>query len=193
MPPNRRIRRSTVGEACWKDRSYQGMTPGVGHRLEQAGPHLGRLQVGHPHPLDALDGGQLGQQLLEQREVAEVLAVRRRVLADEEQLAHALLPQPARLGDDVGGPARDERPAEHRDRAERAPPVAAAGDLQRRPRARVEPRAHELLAVVAWPGHARRRPGGTRAVDRRQRQQHAPVGAARGDVGGVAAAHRGWR
>ncbi len=179
VPPNRRIRRSTVGDACWKDRSYHGMTPGtVGHRLEQARAHLGGLQVGHPNPVDALDRGQLGKQLLEQREVAEVLAVGGRVLADEEQLPHALLPQPARLGDDVGGPPRDERAAEHRDGAERATPVAAAGDLQRRPRAGVEPGAHEVLAV-AVPGqrHAGSR---TRAVDRRQRQQHATV---RGNVG----------
>ena len=137
------------------------MTPGrVGHRLEQARAHLGGLEVGHPHPLDALDGRQLGQELLEQREVAEVLAVRRGVLADEEQLAHALLAQPARLGDDVGRAARDERPPEHRDGAERAAPVAAARDLQRRPGPGVEPGAHELLAVAVT---RQRDTGGRRA------------------------------
>ena len=175
VPPNRRIRRSTVGEACWKDRSNYGMTPGSrSHRLEQPWAHLGRLQVADPHPVDALDRGELGQQLLEQREVAEVLAVRRRVLADEEQLAHALLPQPSRLGDDVGGSPRHERATEHRDGAERAAPVAAARDLQRRPRAGVQPRAHELLAVAV----TRERDGGRgiRAVDRGQREQHPPVG-----------------
>ena len=96
------------------------------HRLDQAGPHLGRLQVGHPHPLDAVDRGQLGQQRLEQPQVAEVLAVRRGVLADQDQLAHALLGQPARLGEHLGRAPRDERAAEGRDRAERAAPVAAA-------------------------------------------------------------------
>ena len=54
------------------------------------GPGLGRLEVGDPDPLDALDGRQLGQQRLEQPQVAEVLAVGRGVLADQEQLADAL-------------------------------------------------------------------------------------------------------
>ena len=83
----------------------------LGHRLEQAGTHLGGLEVGDAHPLDALDGGQLGQELLEQREVAEVLAVRRRVLADEEQLAHALAPRASapRRGRRSGGGTRTTR------------------------------------------------------------------------------------
>ena len=29
MPPKRRIRRSSVAEACWNDRSKYGTTPGV--------------------------------------------------------------------------------------------------------------------------------------------------------------------
>ena len=99
-----------------------------------------------------------GSSFSSRREVAEVLAVGRRVLADEEQLAHALLPQPARLGDDVGGPARDEGAAEHRDGAERAAPVAPAGDLQGRPGPGVEPGAHELLAVAVARAAPRRPP-----------------------------------
>ena len=79
-----------VGAACWKDRSKYGTTPGVVAITSiSAGPHLGRLQVGHPDPLDAVDGGQLGQQLLQQPQVAEVLAVGRGVLADQHQLLDA--------------------------------------------------------------------------------------------------------
>ena len=104
------------------------------------GPRLGGLQVGHPHPLDAVDGGELGQQGLEQTQVAEVLAVGRGVLRDQEQLADTLAGQPPRLGEHVGGSAAHERAAEGRDRAERAAAVAAAGQLERRQRAGLEPR-----------------------------------------------------
>ncbi len=105
-------------------------------RLEEPGAELGRLQVGHPDPLDPVHRCQLGQQRLQEVEVAEVLAVGRGVLADQEQLAGALVGQPAGLGQHVGRPAADERAAEARDRAERAAPVAAAGQLERRGRVR---------------------------------------------------------
>ena len=51
-----------------------------------------------PGPARCRRRSQLGQQRLEQPQVAEVLAVGRGVLADQEQLADALLGQPARLG-----------------------------------------------------------------------------------------------
>ena len=111
-------------------------------RGHQPGAGLGGLEVGHPDPLDAVDGRELGQQRLEQPEVAEVLAVGRGVLADQEQLPDALLTEPPGLPEHVAGPAGDERAAERRDRAERAPPVAAAGQLERGHRAAVEPPAH---------------------------------------------------
>ena len=61
--PNRRIRRSSGPDACWKERSKYGATPGVeAIARDQAGPGLGRLEVGDPHALDALDRGELGQQ-----------------------------------------------------------------------------------------------------------------------------------
>ena len=44
-------------------------------RLDQPGPDLGGLEVGHPHPLDAVDGGDLRQQGLQEPQVAEVLSV----------------------------------------------------------------------------------------------------------------------
>ena len=69
---------------------------------------------------------QLGQQLLQRLQVAEILAVRGGVLADQEQLADALLGQPARLGHDLGGRTGDVGAAERRDRTERAASVAAA-------------------------------------------------------------------
>ena len=125
--------------------------------VDQAGPHLGRLQVADPHPAHPVDGGQLGQQRLEQAQVAEVLAVRRRVLAHEHQLAHPVLRQPAGLGQHVGGPARHEGAAEGRDGAEAAPPVAAGRELQRRDRS--VGRAH--------PRHRRGVEGRRRPVDGR--------------------------
>ena len=80
--PKRRIRRSTGLEACWKERSKYAATPGVeAIAVDQARPRLGGLQVGDPHPLDTVDRGELGQQRLEQAQVAEVLAVGRGVLA----------------------------------------------------------------------------------------------------------------
>ena len=130
------------------------------------GPGLGGLEVGDAHPLDAVDGGQLGQQGLEQPQVAEVLAVGRGVLADEEQLLDALR-RPAtgpRRATSLG-PAADERAAEARDRAEGAAAVAAAGQLERRHRAAVEPAAYGARAgrgrtgtdlgqsaLTSWPG-----------------------------------------
>ena len=153
-----------------------------GHRVEQARADLGRLQVADADPLDPGDSGEVRQDLLEQPEVAEVLAVGGGVLADQEELLDAALPQPAGLRDDVVRSPRDEGAAEHRDGAERASAVTAAGDLQRRPRAAVEPgpddarsgggdrpsmvtsTGSELRATsvgVPWPGsaHRRTRPG----------------------------------
>ena len=151
-------------------------------RLDQAGTGLGGLQVGHPHPVDAVHRGQLGQQGLEQPEVAEVLAVGRGVLADQEQLAGALLGEPARLLQDVAGAAADEGAAEAGDRAERAAPVAAAGELEGGHRAAVEATAyaagagrrsaHAHVGRGRMTGDAER--GGV-ALDRRDRQQLAPV------------------
>ena len=116
---------------------------GAREHLHQAGPHLGRLQVGQPDPLDPLQRGQLRQQGLEQPQVAQVLAVGRGVLADQHQLAHAVLREPARLGHHVGRAAADERAPEARDRAEGAAAVAPAGELERGDRAVVEATAYD--------------------------------------------------
>ena len=131
-------------------------------RLDQAGPHLGGLQVRDAHPVDAVDRRQLGQQRLEQAEVAEVLAVGRRVLADEEQLAHAACRR-------ASAPRRGRRPGAAR-RTSRGRPgwrrTSTAG-RSRRP-ASAAPRAARRAAGArragrtpaparpAGPGHPRR-------------------------------------
>ena len=132
------------------------------------------------------DRGQLRQQRLQQPQVAEVLAVRGGVLADQHQLADALRGQPGGLGQQLVGRPGDERAAEGRDRAERAAPVAAGGDLERGDRAESPSRRRSTGGV-----QARHRPPRTRAraptprgrlpLDRRDRQQRAPV--ARGVCG----------
>ena len=150
--------------------------------LDQAGPQLGGLQVAHPHPLDAGHRGQRREDLLEQPQVAQILAVGGGVLADQEQLADALARQPFGLGQQLRRPAGHERAAEGRDRAERAAPVAAGGDLER---------GHHTVGQAAAHGagtgcgrDASRQVGGDAGprgfavrgpVDRADRQQRAPV------------------
>src|SRR6185437_6073037 len=112
-----------------------------GHDLDQAGPDLGGLQVAHADARDALGLRQLGQHRLKQPQVAEVLAVGGRVLADEHQLAHAVAAKPGGLLEQFVRPPGDERATEGRDRAERAAAVATGGDLQRGRYAAYEPLA----------------------------------------------------
>ncbi len=140
-------------------------------RLHQARSGLGRLEVGDPHPVDALDGRDLRQQRLQQAQVAEVLAVGRGVLRDQEQLARALGGQPGGVVQHVAGPAAHEAAAEGRDGAERAPTVTAAGQLQRRHRTAVEATPHAALR------------GGGGAVDGADREQPTSVGGRVGLVG----------
>ena len=176
VSPKRRIRRSSGPEECWKLMSKYGTTPGVPVSTSTSDrPHLGGLQVGQPHPLDAVQRGQLGQQGLEQPQVAEVLAVGRGVLADQDELAHALVGEPARLGEDVGRAAGDERAAEARDRAEGAAPVAAGRQLERGDRPALEAAAqHGRAAGVAGQADVEQRRG-LLAGDRAERQQLAAV------------------
>ena len=143
-----------------------------GHRLDQRRAHLGGLQVGDPDPLDAVHRGQRGQQLLQQPEVAEVLAVGRGVLADQDDLTDALAGQPVRLGHQVLRRPGQERAAERRDGTEahrRSQPEAslsgATGPAASRRRSgaartRARPRA-------AGPG-CRRRAGRPRCGSRRR-------------------------
>lgn len=120
---------------------------GTGHHVDQAGPHLGGLQVADPHPLDAGHRRDLAEQRLQQADVAEVLAVRGVVLADQDDLADALPGQPDGLVEHVRGAARDERAAEGGDRAEGTAAVAARGELDGGHRVVVQP-----LAQGARPG-----------------------------------------
>ncbi len=168
----------------------------VEHRAHQAGAHLGGLQVGDPDPLDPLDRAQVGEQGLERARVAEVLAVGRGVLADEHQLTDPVTGQPPRLGHDVVVRARDEGPPEGRDRAERAAPVTAGGDLQRGHRSGRDPpadpaRTHRARLCGQIHPRGRRTPvtgdvdGRAGPIRGRHGQQGAPVTR---DVAGEAAA-----
>ena len=148
---------------------------GRGDRVEQGRTQFGRLQVGDPDPFDAVDGCEIGQQLLQRAQVAEVLAVGRRVLADQYQFARRRSrPATAASASTSAGGPRDERAAKRRDRAERAPTVAPRRQLEICRRSVVE----------AAPGHAAGQPGvpGTAtscaAAGRwagRDRQQGTPV------------------
>ncbi len=128
---------------------------GRGHHVDQSRAQLGGLQVADPDPGDAVDRGQLRQQLLEQPQVAQVLAVGRGVLADQQQLADALARPATRASASTSsGGAGQERAAERRDRAERAAPVAAGSDLERgRPARR---RAGGAAPAARTPGRRRR-------------------------------------
>ncbi len=169
-----------------------------GDRGDQAGAGLRRLEVGDAHPLDPLDRRQLGQQGLEQPQVAEVLAVGGGVLADQEQLPGTLVGQPARLGEHVGGAAGHEGATKGRDGAERAPTVAAGSELERSHRPGVEAAAVTVTRLVGGRVDPLRRRDGQQlaAVLRRVRVQGLagedrtqPVG----DVGIVVEAQDGVR
>jgi hypothetical protein len=161
----------------------EGHVEVVGHALgagdggQQGRPRLRRLQVGHADAVDPRQLGQARQQPLQRGRAAvlaaEVLAVGRGVLADQEQLPDALTGEPGRLGQDLLRWSRHERPAERRDGAERAPPVAAGGDLQRGHGRVVEAAAqHARAPAVARHRDVRR---GGRPLDRGDGQQRAPV------------------
>ena len=123
-----------------------------------------------------------GQQRLQQAQVAEVLAVRRGVLAHEHDLAHPLAHQPLHLGDDVLREPRDEGAAEGRDRAEGASAVAAGRELDGCDRAAVEAPSQDRRlppgnVVVHHDGRmSGHLPRGGLPVDRRDGQQVPPIG-----------------
>ena len=93
-----------------------------------------------------------GSRVSSSRRSPEVLAVGRGVLADQEELLDALRGQPLALLQDVAGAAADEGAAEARDRAEGAPPVAAARQLERRHRPGVEATAYGAGSRRGCPG-----------------------------------------
>ena len=101
-----------------------------------------RIDVVQPDP-GAVAGRDVGE-LLAQRQhlrldrppvpeagaIADIDAVRARVLADDEELLDARLEQRRRLAEDIADRPRDEVAAQARDDAERAAMVAALADLQ---------------------------------------------------------------
>lgn len=116
---------------------------------DQPGSGLGRLV--DTRTCSTPSTAESSQQGLEQPQVTEVLAVRRGVLADQEQLPTA--GEPAGLAEDVGRTTGHERAAERRDRAERAPSVTPARELQRRHRSAVEPTSYGARAGVRSCAH----------------------------------------
>ena len=101
-----------------------------GHRLDHVLGEGGRIGVVEAHPLDAVDAAQAAQQLGEHAAAVEVEAVVGGVLGDDDQLAHARGGQLARLLLQRLHRHRDVGPADERDGAVAATPVAPLGDLQ---------------------------------------------------------------
>ena len=150
--PNRLMRRNTVALACWNERSKYGTTPGVDVSVSISdGAHLRGLQVREPHALDAIDSGDLRQQLFEQPNVAEILAVRRRVLTDKTisrtpwSANHRASPRISAGGRDTNAPRNDGiAQNEHRRSQPDASFSGATGPSSRRWR--------KTLGPPAWPG-----------------------------------------
>ncbi len=141
---------------------------------QQVRPHLGGLQVGHAHPVQTGHRRQRRQQADQRARAArQVLAVGGGVLAHQHHLADPLPRQPRRLAQHVVRGPGDERAAERRNRAERAPAVAPRGQLQRRVGLVRQPHPRE----VGHPGVAGHRDVVDRGgpLHRRDRQQRAPV------------------
>ena len=89
-----------------------------------------RIGVEDANPLDAVDLVQLAEQLGQADVAVEVEAVVGRVLGDEDQLAHAVGGQLARLAEHFLDRLGDVLAAHAGDGAEGAESVAALGDLQ---------------------------------------------------------------
>ena len=130
----------------------------AGDRLDQLVGEVHRVEVHQPDPVEALDLLQLAQQLDQPRLAVQVHAVVGRVLGDDDQLAHAVGGQLAGLGDDFFDRLGGVLAAHLGDRAERAQPVAAFGDLQKREVPRRDPQ-----------------PGRVGQRMRRRRLEHGPL------------------
>ena len=103
-----------------------------GDGVDQFVGHVHRVEVHEPNPIEAFDLFQLAKQLGQPRLAVEVHAVVGRVLGDDHQLAHAIGRQFAGFGDDFFHRLRVVLAAHFGNRAERAEPVAAFRDFQKR-------------------------------------------------------------
>ena len=101
-----------------------------GDRVDQLVAEVHRVEVHQPNPVEAFDLLQLAEQLGQPRLAVQVHAVVGRVLGDDDQLADAVGRQLAGFGDDFFDRLGGVLAAHLGDRAERAEPVAAFGDLQ---------------------------------------------------------------
>ena len=164
-PPKRRIRRSTVGAGVLEGQVEVRRDARRRRDRLRAGRAASRPAAGRdPDPLDARRrAASSGSSVSSSRRSPRSLPYDVEFSLTRNELADALVGEPARLGEDVAGRPGDERAAEGRDRAERAAPVAAAGDLQRCPRAAVEPRRRtrggpagrrQSTGRTSWPGTA---------------------------------------
>src|SRR4029078_4343711 len=85
--------------------------------------------IEQPYPFDAGDGVQASQQAAERASLAEIVAVERRVLRDEQQLLHAARAELLGLADDLVSRARRVLAAKARDDAEGTGVITALRDL----------------------------------------------------------------
>ena len=127
-----------------------------GDRVDQLVGYVHRIEVHQANPVEPVDLLQLAEQFDEPRLAVQVHAVVRRVLGHDHQLAHAVGGQLTGLGDHFFDRLGGVLAAHLRDRAERAQPVAAFGDLQER----------EMLRRDSQPGRVGQRVGRRRVEDR---------------------------
>ena len=170
--PGRFIRRNTSSDACCSGRSmYLTTLSHSGHRVEDVVGDGRRIEIEQPDPVDAVNRVQLAQQRRQRRALAQIAPVERRVLRDQDQLAHAARRERPRLAHDRVDRAAAVVPAQRRDDAERALVVAALGDLD----VREMPRRGEdarRLGVVQIRGEALALGFGLGAVGLDERQRN---------------------
>ena len=119
----------------------------AGDGFEQSGGDLVGVRVEEAEPLEVGDAGERVEQVGEAVPETEVFAVAGGVLADEGDLADALVDEVFRLGDHRGHAAGAEFSAELGNDAEAAGMVAALGDLDVCARPRRSEDARGLVGV----------------------------------------------
>src|SRR6476620_6089044 len=88
-----------------------------------------RIGVHHTNPFQTISLSQLPNQTCQSVLFAQILAVTRRILCNQNQLLDPFLCQLMSLGNDGTKPAAAEVSTHLRNETERARPVAAFGDL----------------------------------------------------------------
>ena len=122
----------------------------LGHRVEHVVRDRGGVEVEEPDPRQALDRVQPAEQPRQRAALAAIDAEERRVLRNQQQLAHARRPRAASASrDDRVLVAAAVLSAQRRNDAERARVVAALGHLHVRvvPRRRLQPRRRCVVEI----------------------------------------------